>query len=105
MDKDWFYRHVGVTIRAAREALGITQGELAHVIGLSRTSLTNIELGRQRIFVDQLVEVADALRIPVASLIPERTVETIEDDNSNHYESLPSVTTFLNAVRSKDRIS
>jgi transcriptional regulator with XRE-family HTH domain len=105
MDNDSFYKHVGVRIRAARETLGITQGELAHVIGLSRTSLTNIELGRQRILVDQLVDIADALHIPVASLIPERTVVAIEDDNSNHFESLPSVTTFLNAVRSKDRIA
>lgn len=105
MDKDPFYRHIGVTVRAAREELGMTQGELAHLIGLSRTSLTNIELGRQRILVDQLVEIADALHIPVASLIPDRAVASVEDQNSNHFESLPSVTSFLNAVRSKDKIA
>lgn len=103
MDIDPFYKHIGMTLRGAREALSMTQGELAHVVGLSRTSLTNIELGRQRILVDQLAELANALHIPVSSLIPERSPATIREDDSEHFESLPAVTNFLNAVRSHDK--
>jgi transcriptional regulator with XRE-family HTH domain len=101
MDIDPFYKHIGMTLRGAREALSMTQGELAHVVGLSRTSLTNIELGRQRILVDQLAELANALHIPVSSLIPERSTAPIRD--LEHFESLPAVTNFLNAVRSHDK--
>lgn len=103
MDIDPFYKHIGTTLRGAREALSMTQAELAHVVGLSRTSLTNIELGRQRILVDQLAELANALHIPVSSLIPERNTATVREDHSEHFESLPAVTNFLNAVRSHDR--
>lgn len=103
MDIDPFYKHIGTTLRGAREALNMTQAELAHVVGLSRTSLTNIELGRQRILVDQLAELANALHISVSSLIPERNAAAIREDNSEHFESLPEVTNFLNAVRSHDK--
>jgi transcriptional regulator with XRE-family HTH domain len=103
MDIDPFYKHIGMTLRGAREALSMTQAELAQVVGLSRTSLTNIELGRQRILVDQLAELANALHISVSSLIPERSTATVTEDNSQHLECLPAVTDFLNAVRSHDK--
>lgn len=105
MDINPFYKHIGLTLRAARESVGMTQGELANVVGLSRTSLTNIELGRQRILVDQLAELASALHVPVSALIPERTVETISDEESKKLESLPAVTNFLNSVRSHKKIA
>lgn len=106
MDKmvtDTFYKQIGTTLRAAREAQGMTQGELASVVGLSRTSLTNIELGRQRILVDQLADLATALHVSVTSLIPERNTEVISQYDSTQLESLPSVTDFLNTVRSHTR--
>jgi transcriptional regulator with XRE-family HTH domain len=103
MDIDPFYKQIGMTLRGAREALSMTQSELAHVVGLSRTSLTNIELGRQRILVDQLAELANALHIPVATLIPERSAAAFREEDSEHFESLPAVTNFLNSVRSNDK--
>jgi transcriptional regulator with XRE-family HTH domain len=103
METDPFYKHIGMTIRRGRESLGMTQGELAHLVGLSRTSLTNIELGRQRILVDQLAELANALHIQFSSLIPERNSEAVVDEASEHLESLPAVSHFLNSVRSHDK--
>jgi transcriptional regulator with XRE-family HTH domain len=39
----------------------LTQGELADAIGLARTSVTNIEQGRQRISVENMFAIFDAL--------------------------------------------
>lgn len=103
MDTDLFYKYVGMTIRAAREGLSMTQGELATVVGISRTSLTNIELGRQRILVDQLVELSNALNVSVSSLLPERSTEVISKYESTHLESLSVVKDFLDTVRSDSR--
>lgn len=102
MDKESFYKHIGAAIRGARDALGMTQSELAHAVGLSRTSLTNIELGRQRILVDQLADLANELHVAVASLLPEQIEGPLQDDKLEGLESLPAVTNFLNAVRSFD---
>lgn len=62
IDADRFYEDLGRAIRARREALEITQAELGVRIGLSRTSVTNIECGRQRLLIDQFCRLAEVLR-------------------------------------------
>ena len=52
---------VGVKIRSIREMLDITQAELAERVFLERTSITNIEAGRQRILLHQVETFARAL--------------------------------------------
>ncbi|WP_083415204.1 helix-turn-helix domain-containing protein [Massilia timonae] len=102
MVTEGFYKQIGSSLRVAREERKMTQGELASAVGLSRTSLTNIELGRQRILVDQLVDLAEALHISVARLIPERPTG-ISHYESTQLESMPAVTDFLNNLRSHNR--
>ena len=48
----------------------LTQEELAHRVHLKRTSITNIEKGRQKLLVHTLFDIADALDIPPTALIP-----------------------------------
>lgn len=45
---------VGAKIRLIREALGLTQDEVASRVGLNRTSVTNIEAGRQRLLLSDI---------------------------------------------------
>lgn len=61
MEKEAVYLAVGIRIRMIREALGIQQGELAKRAGYTRTSITNIEAGRQRAQLHQIEKVAVAL--------------------------------------------
>lgn len=67
---DRIYRVFGSRVRELREAKGITQEELGRSIELSRTSITNIEKGRQRVMLHQMVEIADALDEDVSKLMP-----------------------------------
>ena len=55
------YLAVAARIRMIRETLGLDQGELAKRVGLNRTSVTNIEIGRQRIALHKLEDFAAAL--------------------------------------------
>jgi transcriptional regulator with XRE-family HTH domain len=48
----------------------LSQDSLARAVGLSRTSITNIEKGRQPVQVHLLVKIADALGATSASLLP-----------------------------------
>lgn len=61
---------VGQAVRKAREARGLTQEGLAKLVGRSRTSITNIEAGRQRFPIDLLYTIADALEVVPAELLP-----------------------------------
>lgn len=74
-----FYSGLGRRVREAREAAGWTQSDVACQIGLSRTSITNVELGQQRLLVHQVVELARALDVSVAYLIGEDARATGND--------------------------
>src|SRR5689334_3680258 len=71
---------LGRKIREKRQDSGLTQAQLADRIRISRTSLTNMELGRQRLLVDQLYKMADVLSTSAKDLLPER--EEIKTANS-----------------------
>jgi transcriptional regulator with XRE-family HTH domain len=63
------YEALGQAIRAQREGRRMRQGELAALVEMSRASVTNIELGRQSVLVDQLCRFAAALGVRPADLL------------------------------------
>lgn len=64
------YTRVGREILQHRLNAGLSQAELASSIGLTRTSISNIEKGRQKMLLHTLVMIAESLRVPTASLLP-----------------------------------
>jgi transcriptional regulator with XRE-family HTH domain len=52
---------IGIRIRLIRETLGLSQDDLAKRVGLQRVSVTNIEIGRQRLLLDGVERFATAL--------------------------------------------
>jgi transcriptional regulator with XRE-family HTH domain len=75
--KDWagFYAQIGSRIRQAREEKKITQDHLASIVSLSRTSITNIEKGRQKLLLHTFLEIATALQVRPENLLPEAGVQ------------------------------
>lgn len=67
--QDPFYVELGKRIRDARTARGVTQDKLARALTLTRTSITNIEGGRQPVFAHHLVACARFLGVTVESLL------------------------------------
>jgi transcriptional regulator with XRE-family HTH domain len=68
--QDPIYTMFGDRVRARREEKKFTQEELARRVDLSRTSITNIEKGRHRVLLHQVVEIAEALDTSAADLFP-----------------------------------
>lgn len=69
------YALVGQAIKEKRELAGLTQEGLAQRVSLTRTSITNIEKGRQRILVHTLFQIAEALLIEPSALLPQSSGE------------------------------
>jgi transcriptional regulator with XRE-family HTH domain len=67
------YRAVGALVAARRGERGLTQEQLAGRTGrrLSRAAVANIESGRQRVAVHHLFDLAHALGVAPATLIPD----------------------------------
>ena len=71
LDTNTFYSEVGQKIKKMREARSITQEVLASKVSLTRTSITNIEKGRQKFLLHTLVEIATVLGVNTPSLLPQ----------------------------------
>ena len=60
---------LGKRIRAVREEQGLSQSQLALMIGSSKSHLWRIETGRVGVGIDDLGRIADALGSPVRDLL------------------------------------
>lgn len=65
------YIELGKKIKNARGVR--SQEDLAKACFLSRTSITNIEKGRQHLPLHTLYAIANALKIPIRELLPDQS--------------------------------
>lgn len=73
---DSLYPAFGKLVQAHRQRIkGMTQEELGRRIGLSRTSVTNIEQGRHHVSLHHLFRISKALQIPPEVLLPPQAKE------------------------------
>lgn len=63
------YPAVGAAIARRRRELGLSQAALASAIGLTRTSISNIEKGRQKMLLHTFLDIATALAVPPEKLL------------------------------------
>ena len=77
-----YYALLGRKIAEARGVVGMTQEALASKISLSRTYVINIEKGRQQLLVHTLADIARALKVAPAELIPEFQIGEPKDITS-----------------------
>lgn len=70
-DNKNYYVALGRQIAQVRQNRAkMTQEDLARKVSLTRTSIINIEKGRQQVLVHTLVDIAATLGVPVVELIP-----------------------------------
>lgn len=79
-DRDAFYRQVGKMVREARKQRGLSQADLAAAVDLTRTSISNIEKGRQKFLLHTFFEFAETLDVYPASLLPQESTAVTESD-------------------------
>ena len=65
-------RIFGERIEAARKKKGLTQEELAEIVGVSQSMINHIEKGRKKPSLDIAVALADEFGVTVDSLISSR---------------------------------
>src|SRR5689334_9116626 len=78
-DQSAFYKQVGERIHAER-GKNLSQEALALAVGLTRSSISNIEKGRQKLLVHTLVDIAGALKVEPAALLPSRAADVAPED-------------------------
>ena len=79
VDDQLLYKTIGAKVRDLREnAAGgrKTQADLAALVGLERTSITNIEKGTQKVPLHVLYRICNAFEVPLTEVLP--TIEQVQ---------------------------
>lgn len=68
---DQEYKMIGLNIAYHRKLSGLSQLQLAEIVGISRTHMSNIEAPNMptSISLETLMDIADALNVPASSLL------------------------------------
>lgn len=74
------YCHIGHRTCEARLRMGLTQARLGELVGLTRTSIVNIELGRQRVMLHTVLVLAAALNVSASDLLGVDNISIREGD-------------------------
>jgi len=85
LDEVEFNRRLGAAIARIRSEHRITQAILAQGVSLSRTSVTNIERGTQKLSVYKFLEICGVLRVR-----PERLLSDASPFDVGEFEALLS---------------
>jgi transcriptional regulator with XRE-family HTH domain len=78
--EDEFYISLGANIARCRKRAGLSQATVAGHLGLTRASISNLEAGRQRPLLHQMVNLADILETTLLELVPEMGDEPVDRD-------------------------
>ena len=72
LDSDKLYELIGDRVRQIREAQSprMSQADLAKILGLQRTSVTNIELGKQKPTLDTLLRLCEHFALEIDAIVP-----------------------------------
>ena len=65
----WF-KEMGRKIQKAREEKGMTQMDLAQALGITQAALSNYELGKRRLYLHQIENIARLLQKNLNYFIP-----------------------------------
>ncbi len=71
---------IAARIREARKSSGLSQGQIAKLMGLHRPSISEIEAGNRRVSAEELSKLAELLDVTVAWLVGDAP-ESVETDD------------------------
>lgn len=111
------YKAIGKRIKVARIRMEITQEQLADMVSVSPTHLSNIETGSTRVSLTTIVKVANALNVTVDDLLCdnlvkarpqfERDMQSLLDDCNDHEVRIAYkvAKAAVEAVRSDEKLN
>jgi transcriptional regulator with XRE-family HTH domain len=62
---------IAARLRAAREQAGLSQGQVAKLLGLQRPSISEIEAGRRKVSAEELTRFSDIYNVSISWLTKE----------------------------------
>ena len=79
---------IGENIRLAREAQGMSQDDLADIVGTSRKAISRYENGYSEMGIATFIQYADALKKRPEQLLPTRMCEWAEQTQADELKDI-----------------
>lgn len=79
---------IGTAIRRLRISLGIKQEELAAALDVSQSFLSKVESNKSKLYVDDLVRIAEYTNTPIINFFSEQSEEENLEQERNKREEL-----------------
>jgi DNA-binding XRE family transcriptional regulator len=86
IDETLLYQRLGHQLRQTREAAELTQAKLAENVGVLRTSITNIEAGRQKAPLHLIYEICAVLQVDIHDILP--SLHDLRDSQNSTIEMI-----------------
>ena len=86
---DIHFASFGEKLRALRKEMGLTQDELAKMLGTSKQILSRYELGQRSPKIEQVSKYAEKLNVSVDYLLGNREAEAVSDELCGELEGKP----------------
>ncbi|NLB88593.1 MAG: helix-turn-helix transcriptional regulator [Syntrophomonadaceae bacterium] len=77
------FKEIGRKLQLAREEAGLSQEQLASLMGCAQSTLSNYEKGKRRIYLTQLETIAEILNKPIEYFLESSSSNT-QTTESNH---------------------
>jgi len=83
-----FRKNIGIVIGRARKKKKMSQADLAFLVGVSRTSITNAEKGRQLLPFNRMILLCHLLDLNINSLINSKYIKDTLKEKKRLMEKL-----------------
>jgi transcriptional regulator with XRE-family HTH domain len=70
LDKGILYSQIGEKVRSLRTTMSLNQEDLSKKVGMTRSSIAQIEAGKQAVSVYTLYKLGEALNKPITDILP-----------------------------------
>lgn len=97
------YKDIGKKIQKAREEAGLSQEELASRLGYTQAALSNYELGKRRLYLANIEQIARELNKPLSYFLEESPVPANANQGEPLDETISEIIKLLTQLPPEER--
>jgi transcriptional regulator with XRE-family HTH domain len=98
------YKNIGKMIQKAREEAGLSQEELSSRLGYTQAALSNYELGKRRLYLANIEQIAKELNKPLSYFMDDSAIVTNPNQEIPQDETIAEINKLLAMLPSDERI-
>ncbi len=97
------YKNIGKKIQMAREEAGLSQEELASRLGYTQAALSNYELGKRRLYLANIEQIAKELNKPLSYFLDESVVMLNAEQREPADETISEILKLVSELPPEER--